>query len=311
MKKNSLAIIIPAFKSYYLFQTLKSFANQSNKNFTIYVGDDNSPEDIESVVLKFKDTLNIEYKKFTDNLGGISLTKHWERCIELSHEEWIWLFSDDDIVDVDCVEKFYKSLDDSSQFYKFQTRIIDSTNNSIRAKYDKINHFTSSITSFEFLTKRLSCKGFRSFAVEYVFSRDLFLKNKFVDFPLAWASDDATWFNYSLKQGNIKCVPAFVSWRASSLNISSSIKNKEINIKKIQASIEYCIWLKRTVLQYEISISDTAILYWFSIQVASIEMKLNYDTYKDFIRKMGLNVSILKVLNFFSIIKYYHIRNRF
>jgi glycosyltransferase involved in cell wall biosynthesis len=306
-----LAIIIPAYKSFYLEQTLHSFANQSNKNFTIYIGDDNSPEDIESIVLKFKDNLNIKYKKFKDNLGGISLTKQWERCIELSHEEWIWLFSDDDLVDGDCVDKFYKSLDDSSQFYKFQTKIIDSNNNCIGEKYDKINSFTNSISSNDFITNRLSCKGFRSFAVEYVFSRELFLKNKFIDFPLAWASDDATWFNYSLKQGDIRCIPAFVSWRASSLNISTSRKNKEINEKKIQASKEYCIWLKGTAINSKISISDKAILYWFSIQIASIEFKINYNTYKVFIKQLGLNVKTFITLKYFLIIKYYHIRNRF
>ena len=311
MFENKLAIIIPAYKSFYFEQTLQSFANQSNKHFTIYIGDDNSPEDIESIVLKFKDTLNIKYKKFKDNLGGISLTKQWERCIELSHEEWIWLFSDDDLVDGDCVDKFYKSLDDSSQFYKFQTKIIDTKNNSIGGKYDKINSFTNTISSNEFITNRLSCKGFRSFAVEYVFSRELFLKNKFIDFPLAWASDDATWFNYSLKQGYIKCIPSYVSWRASNLNISTSRKNKEINKKKIQASKEYCIWLKGTAKNNKISISDKAILYWFSIQIASIEFKINYNTYKVFIKQLGLNVKTFITLKYFLIIKYYHIRNRF
>ncbi len=311
MFKNTLAIVIPAYKSFYLEQTLLSFEKQSNKDFIIYIGDDNSPEDIESIVVKFKDRLNIKYHKFKENLGGLSLTKHWERCIDLSNEDWIWLFSDDDLVDGDCVDKFYKTLDHSSQFYKFQTKIIDSNNNSIGGKYDKINSFTNSISSNEFITNRLSCKGFRSFAVEYIFSRDLFLKNKFIDFPLAWSSDDATWFNYSLKQGNIRCIPAFVSWRASSLNISTSRKNIEINKKKIQASKEYCIWLKGTAINNKISISDKAILYWFSIQIASIEFKINYNTYKIFIKQLGLNVKTFITLKYYLIIKYYHIRNRF
>ena len=43
MQKKEIAIIIPAFKAFYLEQTLQSFVNQTNKNFTIYIGDDNSP----------------------------------------------------------------------------------------------------------------------------------------------------------------------------------------------------------------------------------------------------------------------------
>ncbi len=311
MLENKLAIIIPAYKTFYLEQTLLSFAKQSNKNFTIYLGDDNSLEDIESIILKFKDTLNLNYHKFKDNLGGTSLTKHWERCIELSNENWVWLFSDDDIVDIDCVEEFYNSLDGTSQLYKFQTNIIDSNNNRIFSKYDKINSFTKTISSNEFITSRLSCNGFRSFAVEYVFSRNLYFKNKFVDFPLAWASDDATWFTYSLNTGDIKCIPAHVSWRASNLNISTSRNNKEINLKKIQASLEYCIYLRGIAKKNKILISDASILYWFSIQIASIEFKINFKTYKVFINQLELNIKYFIILKHYLIIKYYHIRNRF
>ena len=311
MFENKLALIIPAYKSFYLEQTLQSFANQSNKNFTVYIGDDNSSDDIESIVLKFKDILDIKYHKFKENLGSKSLTKHWERCIELSTEDWIWLFSDDDLVDENCVEKFYDSLDETSQLYKFQTKIIDSNNNWIYRKYDKINVFTNTISSNEFITNRLNCKGFRSFAVEYVFSRELFLNNKFIDFPLAWASDDATWFNYSIINGYIKCIPSYVSWRASNLNISTSRENDDINKKKIQASVKYCIWLKGTAVSNNILISDAAILYWFSIQIASIEYKIDFKTYKVFIKQLGLNVKTFITLKYYLIIKYYHIRNRF
>jgi hypothetical protein len=310
MTNKTLAIIIPAYKSFYLEQTLQSFSNQSNKNFTLYIGNDNSIDDIESIVLKFTSVLNIYYHNFKDNLGGKSLTQHWERCIELSNENWVWLFSDDDIVDDDCVEEFYNSLDGTSQLYKFQTKIIDSNNNRILEKYDKINSFTKTISSIEFITNRLSCKGFRSFAIEYVFSRELFLKNKFVDFPLAWASDDATWLNYSLFNGYIKCIPSYVSWRASDLNISTSRINKEINLKKIQASLEYCIWLKSITKKNKILISDAAILYWFSIQIASVEYYINFKTYKVFINQLGLNLKFFIILKYYLIIKYYHIRNR-
>lgn len=311
MIKKKLAIIIPAYKSFFLTKTLKSFEKQTNKNFTIYVGDDNSPDNIESIVIKFKDTLNIRYHRFEDNLGGTSLTKHWERCIELSDQYWIWLFSDDDIVDDDCVEKFYQSIDDNSHIYKFQTKIINSNNQAIFRRYDNKNVFSNYISSLDFISNRIKCNGFRSFAVEYVFSRELFEKYRFVEFPLAWASDDATWFLFSLKSGKIKCIPAFVSWRASNLNISTSRRNTDINNKKIDASLQYCIWLKQTAVENKIIIADADILYWFSIQLASIEYKLDLNSYNDFIKKCCLKVKTFTIIKYFLIIKYYHIRNRF
>lgn len=311
MTNKNLAIIIPAYKSFYLEQTLQSFAKQTNKKFTLYIGNDNSIDDIESIVLEFASVLNIQYHKFNENLGGTSLTKHWERCIELSNEDWVWLFSDDDIVDEDCVEQFFKSLDSTSQLYKFQTKIIDSKNNRILEKFDKINSFTITISSHEFISNRLSCNGFRSFAVEYVFSRKLYNRYKIIDFPLAWASDDATWFRYSLESGKIKCINAYVNWRASNLNISSSRKNKETNKKKVEASFQYCKWLRDMASRNLIIIFDADILFWFSIQIASIEYKLDFNRYKYFIQQLGLKVSNWVKIKYYVLIKYYHIRNRF
>ena len=311
MLKNEIAIIIPAYKAYYLKQTLQSFVNQTNKNFTIYIGDDNSPENIESIVSQFYESLKIKYHKFNDNFGATSLTKHWERCIELSDEYWIWLFSDDDIVDEDCIEKFYQSLDTTSQFYKFQTRIIDSNNRRIFRKYDKINSFNEFITACEFISQRLSCNGFRSFAVEYVFSREVFERNKIIDFPLAWASDDATWFKYSIDQGKIKCIPAYVSWRASNLNISTSRKNQKINILKIDASLKYCTWLKKTAHENNITIFDSSVIYWLSIQIASVKYELSFNNYINIIEELNLNANLFSTLKNFIMIKYYHFKNSF
>ena len=309
--ESRLAVIIPAYKSYFLEQTLNSFVNQTNKNFTVYIGDDNSPDPIESIVLKFYDKLNIKYYKFETNLGGKSLTKHWERCIELSQEKWIWLFSDDDLVDIDCVERFFGCINDISQFYKFQTKVIDKENNLINRKFQNINSYVKTISSKAFVEKRLKCNGFQSFAVEYIFSRDLYLKNKFIDFPLAWASDDATWLNYSIKNGYIECIPAFVSWRASNLNISTSRKNKEINDKKILASIEYCIWLRRVAEENKIVISDYSILYWLVFQIASLKYSLQIRKYIYFIKQIGLNVTFYEKIKLFIVAKFYHLVNFF
>ena len=96
--KDALAIIIPAYKPDYLAETLESLTKQTNKDFIVYIGDDASPYDLKSIVDEFSSKLNIVYKRFEDNLGSKSLTKQWERCIELSNEDWVWLFSDEDLL---------------------------------------------------------------------------------------------------------------------------------------------------------------------------------------------------------------------
>ena len=129
---STLAVIIPAFKSKYLTQSLQSLADQSDKDFTVYVGDDASPDDIASICERFADILNIKYTRFDSNLGAVTLMQHWERCIELSADEpWIWIFSDDDIAHKHHVKAFRDAListEEKYDIYRFDTQVIDDNN---------------------------------------------------------------------------------------------------------------------------------------------------------------------------------------
>ena len=82
-----LAIIIPYFKLTFFEETLKSLANQTDKIFKVYIGNDASPENPKIVLEKYENKLNFKYKKFETNLGSFSLVKQWERCIDLIEDE--------------------------------------------------------------------------------------------------------------------------------------------------------------------------------------------------------------------------------
>ena len=79
-----LAIVIPAYKKTYLQKTLESIANQTDKRFHLYIGDDCSPYDLKSIVEEFSDRIPLTYHRFKENLGGKDLVAHWERCIALT-----------------------------------------------------------------------------------------------------------------------------------------------------------------------------------------------------------------------------------
>ena len=308
---NNLAIIIPAYKPDYLYETLESLCTQSTKDFTVYVGDDNSPYDLYKTVEQFKDKLDIQYVKFDTNLGGHSLTKQWERCIDLSNEEWIWLFSDDDIANPNCVDTFYKSIDHASKLYKFNTKIIDGNGKLIARKFDKINLLTGRLTSQEFIDNRLASNGFRSFAVEYIFHRDLYDKHKFVEFPLAWASDDATWLIYSLENNsNIDILNCEVYWRLSGNNISSNTKDLLIIDQKIESSKRFILWLKKISLDYNVQLPDKLLLKWISFQLASFDRTISFTEYQDIIKLLNLKVLKIELLKYYSIIQYFYFKNK-
>ena len=98
LEEYKVAIIIPAIKRKFLRKTLRSIFLQSIDNFHIYIGDDASQEDLQSIISDFPQD-KITYRKFKTNLGSYDLISHWKRCIAMSNNEpWIWLFSDDDIM---------------------------------------------------------------------------------------------------------------------------------------------------------------------------------------------------------------------
>ena len=60
---KTLAIIIPAYKGRFLGEALESLARQSCRDFTVYVGDDCSPEDIGETVSKYAGRIDIVYRR--------------------------------------------------------------------------------------------------------------------------------------------------------------------------------------------------------------------------------------------------------
>jgi glycosyltransferase involved in cell wall biosynthesis len=240
--KNShpLAIVIPAYKSAFLRQVLESIAGQTCRDFQVYIGDDASPEDIKDIVREFSGTLPIVYQRFDRNLGSVSLVKHWQRCISLSCEPWIWLFSDDDLMDENCVERFLQDLkltQGRHDLYRFNTSSIDRSG---RLLSENPLH-PQNETGADFLVTRLQ-GGRTSTAQELIFSRDAYESvGGFPDFPLGWASDDA--FIASLgSRKSIRVVPgARVQWRLSGRNISTN-NTFAVSIKKLQACREFVEW---------------------------------------------------------------------
>jgi glycosyltransferase involved in cell wall biosynthesis len=239
-----VAIVIPAYKKQYLGATLLSISNQNDKGFNVYIGDDNSPEDIYEVVRQFENGLKISYKKFDDNLGATNLTQHWERCIDLAQDEkWIWLFSDDDLMDTNCVSMFRHALAATNSMYdiyRFNSKIINHDgavvqNNMLHPPVQDACRFAIS---------RLELQS-NSYAAEYIFLKRKYIgSGKFVSFPLAWSSDDATWISLGYDKGIYTIQNSFVYWRYSFSNISASQKFIK---EKIEASVQYLVWLKKWI----------------------------------------------------------------
>lgn len=126
--EEKIAIVIPAYKCRFLRQTLDSIVVQTCRSFTVYIGDDASPQNLKEIVSDYADKMNIVYRRFDTNLGGVDLPGHWDRCIALAKEPVIWFFSDDDLMPQDGVERIIKALEcygTRHGMFRFPLAVID------------------------------------------------------------------------------------------------------------------------------------------------------------------------------------------
>lgn len=196
---TKLAITIPYFKKRFFDQTLKSIINQTDKRFTLYIGNDNSPENPEDLIEKYIKNSDINYKyiNYKENVGGTNLALQWERVIAETYEEdWIMILGDDDYLSTNVVEEFYKVLpevdENNLNLIKFSQQLIDDDNKkfSFRTKHPKI------YPSTKFLVDKTNGDTRNSIS-ENIFRKSIYEKYKFKKYPLAWGSDDMAWLQFS------------------------------------------------------------------------------------------------------------------
>ncbi|SHM18472.1 glycosyltransferase family 2 protein [Flavobacterium chilense] len=259
-----LAIVIPYYKLIFFEETLKSLSAQTDKRFRVYIGNDASPEDPSLLLEEYKDKIDFVYQLFEENLGGASLAKHWERCIALvKDEDWIMILGDDDVLENNVVESWYKHyniFNTKSNLVRFASKSFNMNLNGrisdsfINPEWEKASD--SYFRRFKGLT--------RSSLSEYAFSKTVFKKYGFFDFPLAWHSDDAAWLFfsddkliYSINESNLLI-------RYSSSSISGKQNNQKLKDIASEKFYSQCITKKielfnksqqlDLILEYEIAI---------------------------------------------------------
>ena len=248
--KNGLAIIIPAYKELFFSKTLESLAQQTCKDFTVYVGNDKGDLGIEKIVNSFRPHLNIHYKFFEKNFGGTSLVKQWERCFALiKNEEWLWLLPDDDYADPQCVELFYDKLKKNDfDLFRFNVHFV----NAVETIFKTNPALPDVQSSFDSLMEKLSFSR-PSTVAEFIFNRKKFGSIGFKEIPMAWGTDDLLWYMLGKDKGIHTCNLAYVYLRQSHLNISNNYST--LGKKKIEANFEFFKLLIQTA-SFKLDICD-------------------------------------------------------
>ena len=291
-----LAIIIPYYKLTYFEATLKSLANQSDKRFKVYVGDDASPEDCTPLIAKYKTHFDLEYHRFETNFGGSNLTQQWKRCMDLSKDEqWLMILGDDDVLDENVVASFYEDLNEINsnecQVIRFASRYIDENQKPLKGYSD---YFNPKLEKAEDSFYRNFLGQSRSSLSEHIFSKSTYLKFGFHNYPLAWHSDDRAWLEFADKKPIYSINDAFIEVRVTAESITGKKDNEALKQKAKIQFYEFIVYHKQ--LQFTKAQKEHLLLaYGVLIQ-----------NQKPFPAKKGFKVfiSLIKLTSFYNAIRF-------
>lgn len=236
---NKIAIVIPFYKIAFFEVTLESLANQSDKRFKVYIGDDASPENPLLLLEKFKGRFDFEYYRFDENLGCRSLTKQWERCISLVNDEnWIMVLGDDDVLCKEVVKQWYQNFnlfENKTNVVRFSTLVINDQFEFLSKPYFHPQWENVDDSYFRKL------KGYsRNSLSEHIFNKKVYLKYKFNNYPLAWHSDDAAWFDFAENKPIFSINSEQIFIRISDKSISGDQNNLR---EKSEATFKFFYYL--------------------------------------------------------------------
>ena len=222
---NQLAIIIPYYKIDFFEETLKSTASQTDKRFSLYIGNDSSPNDPLPLIQKYFEQDEYRYFDYEENLGGKNLTMQWERILENVTEDWFLILGDDDMIAENFVEEFYISIPEVNHLdisvIRYSQIWVDGSNKPISKPtyFPKVNTTKDIWRSkyFDYVPSSLS---------EHIFRKDTYNTYGFYKLPLAWYSDDIAILQFSLNKGVFFIKNSSVTIRISNSNISGKKDNE-------------------------------------------------------------------------------------
>lgn len=230
-----LAIVIPYYKIKFFEATLQSLSIQTDKRFNVYIGDDSSPDNPINVLKKWNKEIDFKYHRFDDNLGKISLSKHWDRCISLTNDEnWLMVLGDDDFLSNNAVESFYEVLsefNEKANVVRFASKMVNEKLGTVSKSFEHPKWEKNTDSYFRKINNLT-----RSSLSEHIFSKEIYLKYKFRNYALAWHSDDMAWIDFCNEKPIYTINKSKVFVRFSDVSISGKEDNESL---KSEASLQF------------------------------------------------------------------------
>jgi len=215
------SILIPAYKGRFLQECIESILRQTYSNFEIVIVNDNSPEDLASIVHFFADS-RIRYYKNEIGFGAEHVVENWNKCLEYAQGDYVICMGDDDKLTPCCLEEYVNVVEkfpDVDIIYA-RTEIINEYSEIVRK--DDVRLERESV--YEMIWQRWH--GRSMFIGDYLYKTSV-LRNLggFFDLPFAWGSDAISAYRSAIKNGIVNTQKFGFQYRLNSQTISSNYKN--------------------------------------------------------------------------------------
>ena len=237
MHSVKFSILVPAFKTVFLEDCLKSILSQTCQDFEVIIVDDASPEDIKSVVDRFDDS-KIKYSRNSTGFGAREVVRNWNRCLELADGEYVICLGDDDELCPDCLEIYSRLIEryPDLDVYHIRTRIIDDHGEVIGSQETR--------PEFESVYSAMWGRwhGRIQFIGDYLFRTSrLRHVGGFYYIPYAWGADDITSYVVAGQKGIANAQEFGFRYRESRHTIS---RDRELALEKINSARLCGEWYK-------------------------------------------------------------------
>lgn len=232
-----ISFILPAYKGIYLRESIDSILAQDYTDFELIVVDDCSPDSIREIVDSYDDK-RVSYYRNEQNIGGKDLVAQWNHCLEYAKGDYVILATDDDLYEPNFLSSFVPLIEKYPDVNLFRARIlqVDSRN---EIKYID-SCYKEYLSPVEFRYHLMH--GMKGGIPQYIFKRSALVdKGGFVNFPKAWASDDATALMMS-DRGVVNSQEHLVRFRWSDINISG---DRKYGLEKFMARLQFSRWLQQ------------------------------------------------------------------
>ena len=236
-----VTIAIPAYKARHLHESLASALSQTYENIEVVVVNDQSPDDVASVVSQFDDP-RIRYFENRENLGKGDPSKNWNECLRLARGEWFCLLCDDDVYDARFVEELLRVSERYPQCDVLRSGVVmtdgegrELSTYPVSPEFETVEQY---LWDF-FHSRRRQTIG------EFMLRRSAIVQaGGYVNLPYAWGSDNLSIFHFALQNGIASTPLPLMTFRDSGENISSDCKHMD---EKLMAFQEYIRLTKEMV----------------------------------------------------------------